>query len=639
MSLILPPAGTFRDLWIDVETHDPLLDESGPSWSHGEGYITGYAFAWDDEPAQYVPVRHASGNVDPTGFLRWLQDAVRRPDLSMWGHSLAYDLGWMRAEGTEFHPQLHYRCTQLGAAMIDENMMFQTVKFEDEIVTTSHGYNLDALAKTWLKSEGKRPEKMLDYMEAHKLKGKPQEHMAVFPAEVVEEYACQDIEEMRRLARYEVQRIEADKLGKIWELESRLLPHLVETRRRGVRIDVAHAERTLKMWEATVAATCNGLGIESPWNADQLARVLAKENILVPRTAKTKKASITRQLLHAHRASATVQSVQRARDYDKACQFLRSILAKQHGGRLYPEIAQLKSDEGGAVSGRISMRKPNGQQMPNLKKFPIGGKGVRSSFLPEEGEQWISNDYNQQEPRFLIHLAGGMVGRFGVLASDVQPFINEFTVGGSDLHEKARVIILERASRDIGRPAAKAVNFGLIYGQGGELLAYNLGLDIEEALAIRSVHRQSIPFLSAVARALSNKAESVGVIVSILGRRFHFDDWEPINNPPAKREGHERPLPYELALEKWGEHRIRRAFAYRAINRWIQGSSGDQTKKAWVECADAGYLPLLQVHDELDFSGDEADAKATAEIMRDTIPLRIPVVVDTEIGPSWGEAK
>jgi DNA polymerase I-like protein with 3'-5' exonuclease and polymerase domains len=96
----------------------------------------------------------------------------------------------------------------------------------------------------------------------------------------------------------------------------------------------------------------------------------------------------------------------------------------------------------------------------------------------------------------------------------------------------------------------------------------------------------------------------------------------------------------EDAVLQFGRKNIKRAMTYKALNRLIQGSAADQVKKAMVDCAKAGFLPLIQIHDELCFSvKNKQDAKEIKNIMEHCVTMSVPSKVDFEVGPSWGETK
>ena len=122
----------------------------------------------------------------------------------------------------------------------------------------------------------------------------------------------------------------------------------------------------------------------------------------------------------------------------------------------------------------------------------------------------------------------------------------------------------------------------------------------------------------------------------MLGRKCRFDMWQP------KSYGYNKALPLEEAAKEYGGRAaIKRAFTYKALNRLIQGSSADQTKKAMVDCYAEGLLPMLTVHDELCFNiENDKQVKRITEIMTTCVPnLNIPFEVDSAIVDNWGEVE
>ena len=143
-----------------------------------------------------------------------------------------------------------------------------------------------------------------------------------------------------------------------------------------------------------------------------------------------------------------------AREINKASTtFIDTLLKHSHEGRIHAEIHQLRGDKGGTVSGRLSMSNPNLQQIP--ARHPTIGPAIRSLFIPEEGEQWGSFDYSQQEPRIIVHFAKqlDLAGSSEVAGA----YINDPT---TDFHQK----VAEMANID--RKKAKTINLGLSYDIG-----------------------------------------------------------------------------------------------------------------------------------------------------------------------------
>ena len=294
----------------------------------------------------------------------------------------------------------------------------------------------------------------------------------------------------------------------------------------------------------------------------------------------------------------------------------------QVNGRIHAEINQLRSDSGGTVSGRLSMSNPNLQQVPaRNKEF---GPKIRSLFIPDEGCQWGSFDYSQQEPRMTVHYAASVGDGF----EGSHDFIKQYEKGDVDFH----TIVAEICG--IERTQAKTIGLGLMYGMGKNKLANSLGLSKEQADTLIGKVNRRVPFIKELSDLCMKTASDKGVIRTKKGRKCRFDEWE------TKDFGLHLSEKFDNAVAKYGRDNIKRAKTYKALNRLIQGSSADQTKQAMIECAEAGYLPLLQVHDELCFNvEDEKQITDIKNIMENCVEFKVPFQVQAKLGKSWGEAK
>jgi DNA polymerase I-like protein with 3'-5' exonuclease and polymerase domains len=292
-------------------------------------------------------------------------------------------------------------------------------------------------------------------------------------------------------------------------------------------------------------------------------------------------------------------------------------------GRIHPHVNQMRSDDGGTVTGRLSMTNPNLQQVP--ARHEIIGPMVRSLFLPEEGDLWASNDFSSQEPRLLVHYASllDLPGAESMVAAYRE---NPET----DFHQ----MVADMAS--IGRKQAKTIGLGMMYGMGKAKLAAQLDLHIGEADELITKFHHGVPFLKGTVNAVMKRIDSPtsnGAIRTLLGRKCRFPLWEPME------WGVNKALPREQAVVEYGP-RIKRSGTYKGLNRLIQGSAADQVKAAMVALHKAGFHSMLQVHDELALSvKDRAEAEAAAEIMAAAVKLEVPSRCDVEIGPNWGSAK
>jgi DNA polymerase I-like protein with 3'-5' exonuclease and polymerase domains len=359
------------------------------------------------------------------------------------------------------------------------------------------------------------------------------------------------------------------------------------------------------------------------WAAASIAHSFDKLGISYPKSA-TGLPSFTKSFLDSHEHPIAKMIIE-AREINKTYgTFLTPYLNfSAKDGRIHPHVNQIRSDDGGTVTGRLSMANPNLQQVP--ARHEIIGPLVRSLFLPEEGQMWAANDFSSQEPRLLVHYAT-LLDLPG--AEKMAQAYRENP--DTDFHQ----MVADMAG--IKRKEAKTIGLGLMYGMGKQKLANSLDLPLEEASELIATFHSKVPFLrgtvDAVMKRIENRASN-GSIRTLLGRKCRFPLWEPTE------WGVNKALPYEQALIEYGP-RIKRAMTYKGLNRLIQGSAADQTKAAMIALHKAGFRILLQVHDEIALSVNNRDeAVQASEIMTKAVNLEVPSRVDVEIGPSWGEAK
>jgi len=184
---------------------------------------------------------------------------------------------------------------------------------------------------------------------------------------------------------------------------------------------------------------------------------------------------------------------------------------------------------------------------------------------------------------------------------------------------------------EIPRTQAKTINLGLFYGMGKGKLQAELGVTKDKAADLFNTYHSRVPFVKQLMDKASNRAQDRGQIRTLLGRLCRFHLWEP------NSFGMHKAMTHEDALQEHGPG-IKRAYTYKALNKLIQGSAADMTKKAMLELYKEGIIPHIQVHDELDISvQDEAHAKKIVEIMEHAVKLEVPNKVDYEYGDNWGE--
>jgi len=591
---------------IDLETYDPDLKETGAGWATKKGYIIGIAVAVEGA-AWYFPIRHANGgNLDVRMTLGWLREVCSMEDCTYVFHNAMYDVGWMKHEGVIIKGKI--ADTMVAAPLLDENRF---------------SYSLNNLGFDYLKE--RKDERAL--RDAAKEMGlDPKGEMWKLPAHFVGRYAEQDAALTLRLWKQMLGLMIAGELSSIFDLEMQVQRVCLAMRERGVRVDLEKADRVKvglqKEEEDIIRRVRKETGVDvNIWAAASVAKVFDSLSLTYPRTAKSEAPSFTKNFLATH-DHPIAKDIVRARELNKArTTFIDSITKHTVNGRIHAEIHQLRSDDGGTVTGRFSYSSPNLQQIParDAGISPL----IRGLFLPEEGEMWGSFDYSSQEPRIVVHYASLLKMR------GADKFVEAYQADPrSDFHQLAADIV------GVPRKQAKTINLGLFYGMGVNKLGEQLGLDFESAKELFAVYHDKVPFVKELTSRVSSIADNRGVIRTLLGRRCRFDKWEPRTFGAHKAYSHDE------ARQIYGEMTLlKRAYTYKALNRLIQGSAADQTKKAMVDLYDAGILPMIQIHDELAMSvSSREQGEKIMEVMQNCVSLAVPSVVDAELGPSWGEA-
>jgi DNA polymerase I-like protein with 3'-5' exonuclease and polymerase domains len=602
-----PNLSAAKEIAIDLETCDPHMESFGPGWPRNDGFIAGYAVAVEGWSG-YYPVAHAGGgNLDKRLVERWVRDVLATPaDKVM--HNAAYDCGWLRASGFDVNGRIVD--TMLAAPLIDENRF---------------NYSLNSLGFDYLKevkSEAALKQAAADFG-VH-----PKKELWKLPAMYVGEYAEQDAALTLKLWQHFKIKMRQDEVESIFNLETEVFPILLNMTQRGIRFHRTKAEQLIDQLQKREKEihkelrTICGSGVDI-WAAQSIAVAFDKLGVAYGKTGNGLP-SFTKGFLETCEHPVAKLIVE-ARETNKThSTFLQPYLDfSAKTGRIHPHVNQMRNEDGGTVTGRLSMANPNLQQVP--ARHEIIGPLVRSLFLPEEGELWASNDFSSQEPRLLVHYAH-LLDLPGAERM-VDAYNND---PNTDFHQ----MVADMAG--IKRKAAKTIGLGLMYGMGKGKLGGELDLSAEEASELINTFHTKVPFLKGTVNAVMKRIEhpaSGGAIRTLLGRKCRFPLWEPVE------WGVNKALPREQAVIEYGQ-RIKRAGTYKGLNRLIQGSAADQTKAAMVALAKAGFNPILQVHDELALSvKNREEALAAAEIMANAVRLEVPSRCDVEVGPSWGEAK
>ena len=596
------------EIAIDLETKDPRLKSHGPGWATGHGDVVGFAVAYEGFNA-YLPIAHeGGGNLDRGIVMRWFQKEIADHPSDKIFFNAAYDVGWLKRLGIDLKGKMID--AMLAAPLLNENRF---------------SYSLNAVSYDYMglmKSEAALREA------AQEFGVDPKGELYKLPACFVGEYAEADAQ--LTLDLWQVFKLELTKedLWPIFEMETSILPLCIEMTWKGVRVDLDSAERLkqdlLKIVKGIKSDVKKETGLEFElWAAASIAKVFDHLDIPYGRT-KTGLPSFTKNFLAQHE-HPIAQKIAEAREYDKMGNtFLSSIFRYAEKDRIHGHINQLRSDGGGTVSGRISMSNPNLQQIP--ARNPEMARKIRGLFLPEEGEQWASMDFDQQEPRILVHFAS-LTGKRGLTGSE--DFVTAYRNSPeTDFHQMVADIA------EIPRKQAKTINLGIMYGMGQTRLAEQLDVTAGEAKRLMRQYHEDVPFVKELMDAVQRKVthrDKGGFVRSLLGRKCRFDLWEPNLFLSA------RALPKDEAHIEYGDN-IKRAYTYKALNRLIQSSAADQTKAAMAAVyKEKNKIPLVQIHDELAFSVASADeAKELCIIMEQALQLEVPSPSDISLGPNWG---
>ena len=340
-----PDLSKYDEIAIDLETKDPDLKTKGSSSMRGEGDVVGVAVAVKDWAA-YYPIAHESGpNLERKKVLGWFADVLKtRADKIF--HNAIYDLCWIHRLGLTVHGTIID--TMIMTSIVDEN------RFR---------YDLNSVANDYT-GMGKNESAL---QEAAKEWGvDPKAEMYKLPAMYVGEYAEKDAEITLALWQELKKEIKSQDLDSIVELETKVLPCILEMKIKGVRIDenqVELLEYKLKNEYDEYIDRIYEITKISPevWAAKSIENICKKLNISdFDRTEKTGKPSFTKNYLKNHKGhehSKILRALASARELDKLRNtFLDSIKNYVYKGRIHADIHQLRGDFGGTITGRLSYK-------------------------------------------------------------------------------------------------------------------------------------------------------------------------------------------------------------------------------------------------------------------------------------------
>jgi len=633
----LPSLAAAHALAIDVETYDPELTAHGPGWARGRSHLVGIAVGTDDGWRRYFPIRHtveASYNLQPEHVLAWAAVELARPQQPKLGANLMYDVGSLRAEGVLVQGELY------------------DVEFAEALLDEAATVNLDDLGQRYL-DKGKTSSQLYDWCRAW-YGGGVDQRMNIWraPPRLVGPYAEGDVDLPFAVLDKQWQRLQSEELVDLFRMECALIPLLVEMRFAGVSVDLVRAEQVRS--DLLAASTIEQAKLRSIVGFDvnvnaaaSIAKAFDKFGYPYDRTPKGAPSFDKDFLVACHNPIAGAVNEIRKLDKLRTTFVENYILGAHVKGKVYCSFNPLRADETGARSGRFSSNDPDLQNIPVRDK--VWGKKIRGLFIPDSGhKQWRKFDESQIEYRLLVHYAVGPGADEARCKYATDP--------NTDYHSWVQhEVVGPQAGWDMSTPElvkfwrflVKNINFGCVYGMGEGHLAELINKPLREAKTILAAYHRGVPFVRATMAACCDEVERLGYITTLLGRRSRFDLWEPVTRAKcAAARLANPPLPYNEALLTYGQ--IKRAYAYRSLNRRLQGGAADLFKVAMLKCWQSGVyaqtgVPRLIVHDEKDFSdaGNSTNEafREMKHIMETPLRLRVPLIVNEERGPNWGELR
>lgn len=612
---------------LDVET-------TGLNWWDPAHHIFGFAISTLTED-YYYDIRE-----DKTA-LSWLRHEYKQGHIKkIVNHNIKFDLHMLWSSRVKIDPGI-CECTQIRAALIDEHIP---------------SYSLDSLSEKYLKKNKNTEiyEELAAMFGGEATKGAQMPNIWKAPTAMVAKYAKIDSRLALELWQWQEKEIADQKLERIWKLENDLFPVIFDMERTGVRIDVPKAEKAVKDMDALIARKDvefqkyynqpikrqlkvsgidhkDRININAPDSLNKLFNpqpILNKEGkptaysigdgFQIPITD-TGKPSYKKDILK-DMVEPRIQLLLELRQLTKCRDtFLKGHILGHHvNGCLYPNINQVRGDRGGTVTGRFSMSRPALQQIP--ARNPDAARILRPLFLPEPGELWGCWDYSQFEFRIFSHFINNT--RINKIYAEDPSF---------DFHQ------LVSNMTGLPRGTAKTVNLGMMYDMGGGTLCRMMGLPYtseevtfkgqskqilvagEEGKALVEKYYAAIPGVKDLREDAKAKANAVGFVTTIGGRRIRF---------PGRK------------------------FTHKAKALHCQGSAADCMKQKMVElypyCKTHGITMILMVHDELNLSvpvDKVEECRPVISKILETfdgvscpIKLRIPILTDSGIGENWASA-
>jgi DNA polymerase-1 len=562
--------------------------------------IVGYALSWVPDVAYYVPVKAPPGEpqIEPAKAAAILKPVLERADIAKVGQNLKYDIIVLRGAGIDV-----------------QGVSFDTLMADFLLEPGIRSHSLDELSARYLQHTTVKIDSLIG-------SGKNQKRMDEAPVEKVSWYAAEDADVALKLTDKLGPRIEESGFSKLfYEIEMPLVDVLAEIEFNGFKIDAdllrAMGEKFAKLLETFKAEIYAIAGRE--FNIDsriQLSALLFEElGLPVLKKTKTGASTDAEVLEDLAKLHPLPKKIIEYRQVAKLKSTYVDALPEQvipATGRIH---TSLKQDV--AATGRLSSTDPNLQNIPIRSEL---GRDIRSAFLPgHEGWKLLSADYSQIELRVLAHFCQD--------AALMAAFRDK-----EDIHTRVAAQVHKVSASEVDREMrrrAKAINFGIIYGQSAFGLSKALDISQQEATTFIEAYFAQYPSVGKFMDTVLDECRKKGYVETILGRRRPVEGVRP---QAVRVNSKQKTLPERIA-----------------INSVIQGSAADMIKKAMIgihrrlKSENFAAKMLLQVHDELVFEFPPEEQSRLVALVKEEMGrfegFTIPLQIDVKVGPNWASCE
>jgi len=558
--------------------------------------IVGWAFCWKVGVGYYLPVQGPPGQptLDADHVLETLKPILEDAEKLISNQNIKYDMLVLRNAGVKL-PAVGFD-PMVGSYLLNAG---------------SRSYSLDALSEQYLNH---RPIPISELIG----KGKQQKKMFEVDIDKAAEYAAEDADLAWRLSQIISDELRQENLWDLyWDLERPLIPILAEMEFAGIRVDTDElgsqsktiGTRLVSLVEEIYELAEHEFNIDSPL---QLRKVLFDElNLPVMKKTKTGPStdqSVLEKLAPLHPLPEKIMEHRLLSKLKNTYLDALPGMVNEDTGRIHASFNQVV-----AATGRLSSSNPNLQNIPIRTE---AGRSIRRAFIPkEQGWSLVCADYSQVELRMLAHFSGDAA-------------LQEAFSAGVDIHAAVAAEVFgvepESVDKDMRR-IAKAVNFGIIYGQSSFGLSAALGISQGEAAQFIENYFEKYAGVTQFLDEVLITCQQSGFATTILGRRRAIQGIRSFSST-------QRNMPERTA-----------------INTVIQGSAADLIKQAMInvqnriEREDHPGTMLLQIHDELVFEVPDESQDSLIQLVREemeqALELKVPLLVDVSAGKNWLEVE